>query len=229
AFSSIISKAMTRDLTQRFQTTADFIQALDSWMRSGTAVSVPPAADAAAAGLALAGGAASAPRGPMGSQTNLNPGAGTSGNWASSQPQVEPASLPKKSNAGLIAALALVGVVVMGGAAFAAYSVLGKKAEPAAASSSQPSPPAAAPPELAAKVEIAPTPPAAEAPSASPPAAVSAAPAPASADASKPAPVAAPVRPVPNARPASAGKPAPAKPAKPAAAKPGGGTPDFGY
>jgi serine/threonine-protein kinase len=232
AFSSIISKAMTRDLTQRFQTTADFIQALDSWMRSGTAVSVPPAADAAAAGLALAGGAASAPRGPMGSQNNLNAGAGTSGNWASSQPQVEPASLPKKSNAGLIAALALVGVVVMGGAAFAAYSVLGKKAEPAAAASSQPSQPPNAPPELAAKVEIAPTPPAAEAPSASPPApapaATSATPAPSSADASKPVPVAAPARPVPAAKPAPA-KPAPAKPAKPAAAKPGGGTPDFGY
>jgi len=231
AFSSIISKAMTRDLTQRFQTTTDFIQALDSWVRSGTAVSVPPAADAAAAGLALAGGAASSARGPMGSQANLNAGAGTSGNWASSQPQVEPASLPKKSNAGLIAALALVGVVVMGGAAFAAYSVLGKKAEPAAAASSQPnlpSQPAASPPELAAKVEIAPTPPAVEAPSASPPAAVSAAPAPSSVEASKPA-VAAPARPVPNARPAAAAKPAPAKPAKPAAAKPGGGTPDFGY
>ena len=55
--------------------------------------------------------------------------AGTSGNWASSQPDVAP-GLPKKSNAGLIAALAVVGIVVMGGAAFAAYSVLGKKADP---------------------------------------------------------------------------------------------------
>jgi serine/threonine-protein kinase len=231
AFSSIISKAMTRDLTQRFQSTTDFIHALDSWMRSGTAVTVPPAADAAAAGLALAG------RPAMASQTNLNPGAtgaGTSGNWASSQPNGEPAGLPKKSNAGLVAALALVGVVVMGGAAFAAYSVLGKKADTAAAvsASSQPSAPAAAPagPAVEPKVELAPTPAplapqATEAPSAAPAAST----APAASDSGKTA------RPVPASRPA-AGKPAaPAKPgaaapaAKPPAAAKPGGTPDFGY
>jgi eukaryotic-like serine/threonine-protein kinase len=241
AFSSIISKSMTRDLTQRFQSTGEFIQALDSWMRSGTAVTVPPAADAAAAGLALAG------RPAMGSQTNINGGAGTtsagtSGNWASSQ-HAEPAGLPKKSSAGLVAALAIVGVLVMGGAAFAAYSVLGKQAGPTAASSasSQTSVPGSAPRKTEAepKVEVAPTPPVpavaapAEAPSTAPLVAASAA-APATAtDASKAAVAARPSAAKPGA---AAGKPAaPAKPAVPAgkpaapAAKPGGGTPDFGY
>ena len=107
AFSSIIAKSMTRDLTQRFQTTADFIRALDAWVQSGAAVSVPPAADAAAAGLLPANSAAG--RAAMGSQANISQGvrpgataAGTSGNWASSQPDVAPAGLPKKSNAGLV-------------------------------------------------------------------------------------------------------------------------------
>jgi serine/threonine-protein kinase len=237
AFSSIISRAMTRDLTQRFQSTAEFIQALDGWQRSGAAVSVPPAADAAAAGLALAGSASG--RGPLGSQTNINrsghtPGPGTSGNWASSQPDVTP-GLPKKSNGGLVAALAVVGVVVMGGAAFGAYAVLGKKAEPAAAASSsgQPAVPAAAP-EPQPKVELAPAP-------VAPPAEASATPAAASASATAtpeiaPTPSAkaavAVARPPSGAKPAAKPVPAPAKPApapaKPAA-KPGGGTPDFGY
>ena len=70
AFSSIIARSMARDLTQRFQTTAEFIRALDSWMQSGAAVSVPPAADAcgrrSACRRALGGRAA------MGSQANLN-------------------------------------------------------------------------------------------------------------------------------------------------------------
>src|SRR3954469_24474986 len=158
AFSSIISKSMARDLTQRFQTTGEFIAALDGWMRSGAAVSVPPAADAAAAGLLPVG--SSGARAAMASQTNIN--AGTSGNWASSQPDGAPVP-PKKSNAGLAAALAAVGIVGMGGAAFAAFSVLGKKAEPAATTSASSHPKAAAPdpkpavsPELKPEAAVAP-------------------------------------------------------------------------
>ena len=245
AFSSIISRSMTRDLTQRFQSTTEFIQALDRWAQSGTAVSVPPVADGVAAGLALAGSPGGG-RTAMGSQTNINrgaasAGAGTSGNWASSQPDAAP-SLPKKSNGGLIAALALVGIVVMGGAAFAAYSVLGKKTDPVAASSASSHPPSLPAAAAEAKIELAP--PAAQVPAApdtaAPPAASAAAPAPppVASDVPKPAPAGAVVaaRPAGLGKPASARAPAPAKPAagaKPAAAagasKPAGGTPDFGY
>jgi serine/threonine-protein kinase len=249
AFSSIIAKSMTRDLTQRFQTTADFIRALDAWVQSGAAVSVPPAADAAAAGLLPANSAAG--RAALGSQANIGQGvrpgataAGTSGNWASSQPDVAPAGLPKKSNAGLAAGLAAVGILVMGGAAFAAYSVLGKKAEPEAAASAA-TPTSAAP----AAASEAPKPGATEAatgdlaPPSTPPIA-SAAPTPAvasaepaggsSADPKAPAAI-------PGLRPGAprpgALKPPAAAPAKPGApaAKPGapaakpGGAPDFGY
>ncbi len=233
AFSSIISRSMTRDLTQRFQSTTEFIQALDGWMQSGTAVSVPPAADAAAAGLALAGSPGGG-RTAMGSQANINRGGtatspGTSGNWASSQPDATAAPAPpKKSGAGLVTALAAVGILVMGGAAFAAYSVLGKKPEPAAASSgSSPAAVAAAPiePKLEPKpIAIAPAPTASEVPSVAAAAPV--------ASGAKPATATLPARPG-LSRPV-AGRPAapPAKPGpKPAAptAKPGGGTPDFGY
>src|SRR6478609_6186315 len=73
-FSSLIARSMARDLTQRFQTTAEFIQAIDSWMQTGKAVSVPPPASAAQAGLLPS----NHPRPTMGSQQNIH--AATSGN-----------------------------------------------------------------------------------------------------------------------------------------------------
>ncbi|RYZ02786.1 MAG: serine/threonine protein kinase [Myxococcales bacterium] len=223
AFSSIIAKSMTRDLTQRFQTTTEFIAALDNWVRSGASVSVPPLADPAAAGLLPAGAVTG--RGPMGSQVNIGPG--TSANWASSQPDTSP-SLPKKSSAGLVAGLAAVALLVAGGAAFAAYSVIGKK-EPSAATSAsaqQPAPAAAAPispavtPEPKPEATVAPEPvPAAPVASAAPSAA--AVPAPVGKPAAAPRPAVA-ARPAAPAKPAVGAKPAPT-------AKPGAGAPDFGY
>src|SRR5450432_167688 len=55
AFASIISKAMARDLAHRFQSTDDVSRAIDAWLHSGQAVTVPPAAEAAAAGHLPAG------------------------------------------------------------------------------------------------------------------------------------------------------------------------------
>ncbi|HYP90301.1 MAG TPA: serine/threonine-protein kinase, partial [Polyangiaceae bacterium] len=230
-FSSIIAKAMTRDLTQRFQSTVEFIEAIDAWVKNGTSVLVPTMTDAATAALLPAGSA----RGPMGSQAQIGPG--TSGNWASSQPDAAPAVVPKRSNAGLFAGLAVVGVLVMGGAAFGAYSVLGKKTddkkpESSAAASSHSSlsaaaelKPEAAPLPSAAPAEVegdAPSPSAAAAvaevapsaaPSAAPPVVAGNKRSLAAANASRP----------PQARPAAPARP----PSKAGGAK--GGTPDFGY
>ena len=218
AFSSIIARSMARDLTQRFQSTSEFIQALDAWMQRGAAVSVPPAADAGAAGL-LPGG-----RTAMASQANVtmsNPA--TTGNWASSQHQA-----PAKKSAGLLVSLATVGLLLTGGAAFAAYSILGKKAEPAAASAPAPSTvvpvvaaPSAEPPKV---VELA-------------PASTAAAPAEVTSSEPTPAPSAsaalATQKAVAVANPHVSKKfaPAPAVPKKSGAAtaKKPGGTPDFGY
>jgi serine/threonine-protein kinase len=222
AFSSIIARSMARDLQQRFQTTVEFIQALDGWMQRGAAVSVPPAADAAAAGLLPVSG-----RTAMGSQAHINANGptGTSGNWASSQHDAP--LVPTKKNTGLIAALAIVGLLVTGGAAFGAYALLGKKAEPTAASAAPT--PSSAPAAAAVKVEE-PTP--APAPERAAPIA-SAAPEPAAPAASVEKPAA--VSPPPVARgksaPPVAARPAAAKPtgAKPTGAKPAAGTPDLGY
>jgi serine/threonine-protein kinase len=217
AFSSIIARSMARDLTQRFQTTTEFIQALDAWAQRGAAVSVPPAGDPASSGLLPVSA-----RTAMGSQAHIS-GGGTmaGGNWASSQH-----SAPSKKSAGLIAGLAAVGLLVMGGAAFAAYSVLGKKSEPTASSAA----PAASVAPVAAAAAIATEPakiePAEAVASAAPSAA---APTPAT---PTPATVADKAAPVAAAHAAKKLAPAAAAPAPKPAAKPaakGGGTPDFGY
>jgi len=219
AFSSIIARSMARDLTQRFQTTVEFIQALDAWAQRGAAVSVPPAGDPAASGLLPVSA-----RGAMSSQAHIS-GGGTmaGGNWASSQ---HAAPGQAKKSAGLIAGLAAVGLLVMGGAAFAAYSVLGKKSEPTASSAA---PVASVAPVVAAAAAIATEPAkveetkAAEAVASAAPSAAAPTPATPSTVADKAAPVAAAHAAKKLAPAAAAPKPA----AKPAAK--GGGTPDFGY
>jgi hypothetical protein len=259
AFSSIISKSMARDLTQRFQTTSEFIRALDAWMQHGTSVSLPPAGDAASAGLLPMGSSA---RAAMASHASLHrTGAAaapaTSGNWATSQPGQTQAAVIKKNNAGLIAALAAVGILVMGGAAFGAYSLLGKSQDSDAASSAS-----AAASSVVAAPKAAPTDVASDAPKAvtndpgvAPPAVTSApeasaasggaAAASASAgltETGKPSPATAtatagptgqlrptrPTRPTREESGAAAGAPRPA-PAAPVRKPSAPSTPDFGY
>jgi len=118
AFASIISKSMARDLAHRFQSTTEVLQAIDAWLASGQAVTLPPAAEAAMAGH-LPHGA----RAAMASVNDVVPvrGEKTAGSWATSQSgSIAPA--PKKSAAPLIAAVLGASVLALGGAAFAAYS-----------------------------------------------------------------------------------------------------------
>jgi hypothetical protein len=219
AYSSIISKAMARDVNHRFQSARDFIKALDDWMARGTAVSVPPAADAAAVGLVPATSA------PQPARTT-GPGAPTGGNWATSQPGGD-LVIPKKRSTGLVAAVAVAGLVLVGGGAFAAMKALGS-GESGASSASAPAaqsiapPPALAPKEEAAKPLVQPEP-------AEPAPPVSAA-ASGTPSAAPPIVAAQPARPA--GRPASRPpfRPAAAKePPKPGTARPRPTTPDFGY
>jgi serine/threonine protein kinase len=205
AFATLISKAMARDPSQRFQTADDFISAIDGWLKSGTAVSVPPTADPAATAL-LAQGT------KIGVAT---PGPRTAGSWAKSSE--EPVPQKKGSSAGLVAGI-VVGLVVLGGGA--AYALLGGKAKPA--SDTSPSAGVAAEPPAPAAAEITTAKPAGSvepAPVAAPvpPEPVSVVP---SASA---APSAALVKPTPRPASRPAARPAGAKPSQ----KPG--TPDFGY
>ncbi|MGC4091585.1 MAG: serine/threonine-protein kinase [Polyangiaceae bacterium] len=235
AYSSIIAKAMARDLTHRFQSAADFVRALDEWTARGAAVSVPPPVDAADAGFVPRAAGA---RPAMGSHTGVDGGppvgARTAGNWATSQPNGEPVpGLPKKSS-GMVAVAVAAALVVVGGGAFAAYRALGSSGEAAAppapsadakaAVATEPAPPPAAPPAPVANTPApevkpvdAPAPSAAPSAAAAPAAAAPAAPAPA-----RPAVAAAPR---PQARPAAAA----ATKGKDKPAKSGSGSPDFGY
>jgi len=221
AFASIISKAMARDVAQRFQSTAELHHALEAWAQTGQSVAVPTGAQASAA--------AHLPSGARGSMASISdsdanaPAVGqkTAGTWATSQPGAAPL-VPKKSASGAIAAALGVGVLVLGGGAYAAYTLHDKS--PATASST---PAAATSAVQPAQIAAASAPPEARvAPSAAVPAAVveSAAPVAVSAAPAQSAPTptvarpAAPIRAV--ARPA-------ARPARAPATKPG--TPDFGY
>ncbi len=110
AFTTIILKAMARDVSHRFQTADEFVRALESWESGGVAVSIPPpeasnlvpegteerARQLSSAGLD--GEAATAPQQQ------------TPGNWAQ-----EEIKLPKRSAAPLIAVLAIVGVLGLAG------------------------------------------------------------------------------------------------------------------
>ena len=218
AFASIVSKAMARDVAQRFQSTADVIQAIDAWLASGQSVALPTATQTSAAGHL--------PTGARGSLPSISDvavpvvGQKTAGTWATSQPNAGNAA-PKKSAAPAIAAALGIGLLVLGGGAYAAYALHNKSvaaassaallsAAPPPLQSPIPSTPAVAPPVVA--VSAAPSAPA-------PPAA------PASAAPALSAVKVAPVRPVPHAA-VRVGKPA-AKAGHAAATKPG--TPDFGY
>ncbi|HET7543636.1 MAG TPA: serine/threonine-protein kinase [Polyangiaceae bacterium] len=145
AFEAIISKAMARDISQRYQTCEEFSQALldfqagrrmPSMSESGR---VPTLAEPAPAFPA-----------PVGR------GLSTAANWSNSGTQFQ-----KRSNAPLIAALLGGTLLVLGGGAFAAYSIMhGSPA--AAAASAAPSAPNAgvevkAPTTVTTPVEI-PTP-----------------------------------------------------------------------
>ncbi|HEY3257120.1 MAG TPA: hypothetical protein VGJ91_24350, partial [Polyangiaceae bacterium] len=214
-----------RDAKQRFQSTAEVIHAIDAWAASGTSVALPDVSQASVATHLPSGARAS-----MASMSEANLPAGgqkTAGTWATSQPGAS-TIVPKKSAAPAIAAALGVGVLVLGGGAYAAYA-LHNKSLPAASSAAaigsvSPPVPTAMQPTLPALPAPPDTHAAASATSAPPAPAVQA-----SASGSSAAKIAS-ARPAVQTAAARVAKPAakPAeKPAHPPLAKTG--TPDFGY
>jgi eukaryotic-like serine/threonine-protein kinase len=125
AFAAIVSKAMARDPAHRFQTARDFQQALGQW-GSGSGAMLTQALRVPTQGLT-----ASALNQP-GAAPGL--GTGTPGVWSQTGPKLDAGidTIPKKSNTGVVLALAAAGVLVLGGGAFAAVSMMGKTVEAAA-------------------------------------------------------------------------------------------------
>ena len=119
AFESITLKAMSRDVTHRFQSAQDFIKALDEWQTAGRPVTIPPAAR------------------PTEPPTNAapRPAAGVPAQsasvsaWSSSQSAVIPKRGP---NPALIAVVALVALLVLGGGAFFTWRAVAARSEPTA-------------------------------------------------------------------------------------------------
>jgi len=221
-FAAIINKAMARELDARYSSAKELQQALDDYLGGARASQVELPA-------ALAGDRGAAPA----HDAPANPGAksDTKATWANTNAEV---ALPKRSNAPLVAAAVLGGLLVVGGGAFAALKLMGSDADatggaalssaPNAAASVEPAapePPAEPVPTIVPEAPAAP--PAASSPepneSAAPPVG-----APPPVEAPKPAPqrVAVPSKPV--QRPASA-----PKPAEPAPTKPKSKGTDFGY
>jgi serine/threonine-protein kinase len=232
AYSSIISKAMARDVAHRFQSTAEFIKALDEWMARGTAVSIPPRMDGAEAGLVPQPGRPAMGSAPGLARTPSGVGGKTAGNWATSQPNALPEEEPPKKRGTPLALVAGAAVLVVAGGAFAALQVMGKAPPPAAeASAGQPAappPPATPPPPVAQTAATPPpevTPTSAEAKVAPAPSASVVTSAKAAVAAAPP-----PAAPRPFARPQPAAhKSAKAADAKPAPASKPASSPDFGY
>jgi eukaryotic-like serine/threonine-protein kinase len=218
-FASIISKAMARDATQRFQSTAEVIQAIDVWSQGGQPVASAPAT--------LVSAAAQLPAGARGSLASISEasvptavGEKTAGTWATSQPGA-PAVLPKKSVAPVIAGVLGLSVLVLGGASYAAYALHNKSlAAASSAAPAQPAPQSSAPNAQPTAAEARIVPSAAEPVAA--PAVEVVAPAPSAAPSIAKA---APLRPAVQAA-VRAPKPA-AKPERASAKRPN--IPDFGY
>lgn len=232
AFCSIVSKGMARDVEHRFQNAVQFAEALDNWARTGHGVTIPPEHRQGAPGGPPAHVVPAAPPMPALSASGQNLAGATalassamgvpkqsSQSWATSQHDA-PISLPKSKGGGVAIAVVL-GVLVLGGGAFAAFKFMGgpkadtqtttaltsPAATPTPPPAETPPPPPAPTPAATPEAKAPEAKPVDTAPSAVPPAKAGA------------APVKAAVKAAPPPRPAAPGKPA---------AKPGG-TPDFGY
>jgi serine/threonine-protein kinase len=215
AFTSIILKAMVRDVTQRFQTAKEFADAIQAWIETGAHVSVPPPPESAELYLGVTRPPRASARGPIPRPTaNGNVAArATTGTWATSQPGASPSRSA--------VTYAIAGGVLLAAGALAAVLVL---------RSGPRTPNVEAPSRATAPASLSPVA-APAAPSVSAPASA-AAPIPApSADNMAPAPTqvaAAPSVPRGNARKPGATQKSAKHPGeqKPAAAS---GNPDFGY
>jgi serine/threonine-protein kinase len=118
AFASIVSKAMARDVSQRFQNTAELIAALDAWSQRGQSVAMPTAMQASASGHLPSGA-----RGSMPSLSDVgvaNAGQKTAGSWATSQPGSQPQTQKKSAALAIAAAFGTI-ALLLGGGVYAAH------------------------------------------------------------------------------------------------------------
>ncbi len=131
-FSALIKKAMAREKEQRFQSALEFQQALVQWMQTGNV----PLFEESGTTIGRPTGYGSVP-------------GATPAPWTGTASQDDAPRIPTKGNGGLIAGIAIAGLLIVGGGGFLAMKALGGEkhasADPTpAAASSSPETPASA-------------------------------------------------------------------------------------
>lgn len=128
AFESITQKAMARDPAHRFETADEFVKGLDSWIATGSAVTIPPAVGhgfnpvTGTQMMPEVPPAAPVPQvphlAPMAADPAVGPAATGSAAWAKTQPT------PGSGSKGpLIAILAGVAILLIAGVGVAAWRI----------------------------------------------------------------------------------------------------------
>lgn len=136
AFETIVYKAMARDVEHRFESAEALIRALDAWAQAGKPVTVPPAIGHGVPPDVQIPRAAPLPA--AGVPAVLPPATTQGAVWSSSSDDLSPPM--HSSKAPLIVALGVVGVMVLGGGAFAAYKLSPRgsaAADPSASSAAE--------------------------------------------------------------------------------------------
>jgi serine/threonine-protein kinase len=139
-FAAIISKAMARDLTERYASCADFLAALNAWAQNH--VSQAPHAgamhqashhQASPHQTPHAAAPGTGPRAAAASAVDVR----TKGAWSNTQGEAALTPAPAKKKTGLVVGIAAGLVVVLAGGAFTAYKVTSDSQQAAAAAAAQ--------------------------------------------------------------------------------------------
>ncbi|HEY6729029.1 MAG TPA: serine/threonine-protein kinase [Polyangiaceae bacterium] len=131
AFAAIISKAMARDLTERYASCADFLAALNSWAQHHA--SQPPQHSAAQLQALHAAPTVTGPRVAAASAVDVR----TKGAWSNTQGDAALTPAPAKKKTGLVLGIAAGLVVVLAGGAVTAYKVTSDSKQAAAVAAAQ--------------------------------------------------------------------------------------------
>jgi serine/threonine-protein kinase len=125
-FAAIVTKAMARDPAHRFQNAREFQQALAQW-GAGQGAMLANALRVPTSNLGTSG---------MGEPSPPTLSTGTPGTWSQTAANLEArVDVPKKSNTGILIAVGVLGLLLLGGGGFAAMNALRDKKAAAPAAS----------------------------------------------------------------------------------------------
>ena len=131
AFAAIITKAMARDLNERFASCAEFLAALHAWAQGH--VSQAPQAGVSYQASHVAAAAVTGPRVAAASAVDVR----TKGAWSNTQGDAAANSAPPKKKTGMVLGIAAGLVVILAGGAVTAYKLSSDSKQTAAVAAAQ--------------------------------------------------------------------------------------------